>query len=258
MKTVTVKEVKIEKVCRNAATQARERIDPAIVEDYAAAMRRGDVFPPILLFGDGEKYFIGDGHHRFDAAVVAEWLTVRAEVRPGGEREALLYAVGANDAHGLRRTNADKRRAVALLLADAEWGKLSDRKIARLCRVTHPFVAQVRRSASGNGYHPSLLYTERAARIGLRVRETRRAAERCSRASLNHAIEAGRALAEAKALVPAGKWLAWLDKNFDGGRQIAKEYIRLYQGRNVLEGAEEGANAFLASVLAQISMEGQP
>ena len=38
-----------------------------------------------------------------------------AEVRPGTQRDALLYAISANSAHGLARTQADKRKAVALL-----------------------------------------------------------------------------------------------------------------------------------------------
>ena len=34
----------------------------------------------------------------------------------------VLYAVGANAKHGLRRTNADKRKAIGLVLADPEGG----------------------------------------------------------------------------------------------------------------------------------------
>jgi len=33
----------------------------------------------------------------------------------------LLYAVGSNATHGLRRSNADKRRAAQMLLEDPEW-----------------------------------------------------------------------------------------------------------------------------------------
>ena len=36
----------------------------------------------------------------------------------GGLRDAILFSVGANAAHGLRRTNADKRRTVLLLWED--------------------------------------------------------------------------------------------------------------------------------------------
>jgi hypothetical protein len=56
----------------------------------------------------------------------------------------VLYSVGANAHHGLRRTNADKRRAVEMLLRDEEWRGWSDREIARRCAVTHPFVGKIR------------------------------------------------------------------------------------------------------------------
>src|SRR5260370_21587031 len=75
-----------------------------------------------------------------------------ADVRPGTERDALLFSISCNGAHGLPRTNADKHKAVTLLLADAEWNQWSDREIARRCQASHVFVHQVRRSASGNGY----------------------------------------------------------------------------------------------------------
>jgi hypothetical protein len=59
---------------------------------------------------------------------------------------AVLFSISCNGAHGLPRTNADKRKAVTLLLADAEWSPWSDRKIARRCQVSHEFVHQLRRS----------------------------------------------------------------------------------------------------------------
>jgi hypothetical protein len=52
------------------------------------------------------------------------------------QRDALLYSISSNAEHGLPRSNADKRKAVRLLLADAEWGKWSDRESARRCQVS--------------------------------------------------------------------------------------------------------------------------
>src|ERR1700756_122323 len=49
-------------------------------------------------------------------------------------------------AHGLKRTNADKRRAVETLLRDDEWSKWSDREISRQCGVGNKFVGDVRAS----------------------------------------------------------------------------------------------------------------
>jgi branched-chain amino acid transport system substrate-binding protein len=43
--------------------------------------------------------------------------------------DAILYSVGANEMHGLRHTNEDKRRAVLTLLNDPGWSKWSDPEI---------------------------------------------------------------------------------------------------------------------------------
>jgi hypothetical protein len=63
-------------------------------------------------------------------------------VRKGTRLDAITFGFKANDRHGLRRTNADKRYAVALALR--EFGELSDRAIAEICGVGHQLVADVR------------------------------------------------------------------------------------------------------------------
>jgi hypothetical protein len=69
---------------------------------------------------------------------------IEADVRPGSRRDAVLFSAGANASHGLRRTNDDKRRAVLILLDDAEWGAWSDREIARRCGVDNKTVSSLR------------------------------------------------------------------------------------------------------------------
>lgn len=61
------------------------------------------------------------------------------------EYDAALHAAGANTAHGLRRTRADKHRAVSLLLRDKEWAARSDREIAQRCGVSARYVSKLRR-----------------------------------------------------------------------------------------------------------------
>jgi DNA N-6-adenine-methyltransferase (Dam) len=53
--------------------------------------------------------------------------------------------LGTNATHGLRRTNADKRRAVETLLRDEEWSKWSNREIARKCFVSSDLVDRIRK-----------------------------------------------------------------------------------------------------------------
>jgi hypothetical protein len=66
-------------------------------------------------------------------------------VHLGGLRDAILHSAGANSDHGVRRTNADKRRAVMLLLKDPEWSQWSDREIARRCAVATDTVSRYRK-----------------------------------------------------------------------------------------------------------------
>ena len=103
-----------------------------------------DNLPPIKVYCDGDNNFLADGFHRFAAAQQLKKLRVSVEVEKGTKRDALLYALGANRAHGLRRSNADKRRAVETVLADEQWAKWSDRKVAEVAGVSHIFVASIR------------------------------------------------------------------------------------------------------------------
>lgn len=132
------------KIRCDGGTQPREAIDEAVVAEYAERLADGDEFPPVTVFYDGSAYWLADGFHRIAAHEDAGREQIAADVRQGTRRDAVLHSVGANGAHGLPRTNADKRRAVVVLLNDEEWGGWSDREIARRCRVGHPFVAKVR------------------------------------------------------------------------------------------------------------------
>lgn len=128
-----------------ADTQSRVALCKETIALYAQAVRDGVELPPIDVFFDGAEYFIGDGWHRAYAWLDAEIANVPVTMHSGGQRDALLFAAGANKTHGLNRTNADKRRAVEIMLRDAEWSEWSDRKIADHCGVGHPLVADVRR-----------------------------------------------------------------------------------------------------------------
>lgn len=123
-------------------TQIRAKIDEEAVDEYAAAMREGAQFPPIVIFWDGRNYHLADGFHRVMAAKRNGFKDILAEVHQGTKADALQYALAANTIHGIRRTNADKRRSVELALA--EWPNLSTSEIARMCSVSRPQVDAVR------------------------------------------------------------------------------------------------------------------
>jgi hypothetical protein len=128
----------------DCGTQARTGLNDATVAEYADALLTGAEFPPAVVFVHEGKVVLVDGFHRFHAHMAAGRVDMSCQVHAGTLRDAVLYAVGANGTHGLRRTRDDKRRAVRMLLEDAEWGQWSDREIAKRCDVTHPFVGALR------------------------------------------------------------------------------------------------------------------
>lgn len=134
----------------DAGTQPRAKLDDSTVANYAERMRDGVRFPPVVVFHDGTDYILADGFHRIAAARLNGAAAIPADVRQGTVRDAILYSVGANAAHGLPRSNDDKRRAVLRLLEDGEWGQWSDREIARRTATSHTFVANLRENLTGN------------------------------------------------------------------------------------------------------------
>ena len=109
-------------------------------------MRDGVIFPPVVIFYDGQTRWLAEGFHRIAAAKQAGFTSISVTVIEGNERDAMLHSLGSNADHGKRRTNADKRYVVETMLKDDQWSAWSDREIGERCKVTHPFVAGIRKS----------------------------------------------------------------------------------------------------------------
>ena len=157
----------------NMDVRARVTLCGGVVSEYAEAMTKKASFPPVVAFNDGKALWLADGHHRVEAARHAGHTKVCAEVRTGDRRDALLYACGANAAHGVRRTNADKRRAVKLILKDPEWRRWSNREVARRCVVDEGLVRQVRAKLSADD--PQMAPAQRLVRRGTAIYSQRSA-----------------------------------------------------------------------------------
>ena len=149
----------------DGGTQARYQLYDEIVDDYAEDIKQGTVYPPIVVFFDGQEYWLADGFHRVAARKKLNQKKVSAEVHLGTRRDAVLYACGANATHGLRRTNADKRRAVERLLRDEEWSQWSDREIARKALVSQPFVSKLRGEVSSTELASKIRTVERGGTV---------------------------------------------------------------------------------------------
>lgn len=137
--------LKLSEIPTTAGTQIRASINKEALDEYAEAMKDAtNKFPPVVVFHDGNRYILADGFHRVLAATRNGFRDIVAEVRKGAKSDALKYALSANAAHGIQRTNLDKRRSAEMALH--EWPNLSDVELGRICAVSHTFVADVRRS----------------------------------------------------------------------------------------------------------------
>jgi transposase-like protein len=114
----------------DGGTQPRAALDQETVNEYRVAMQDGVEFPPVEIMYDGEHYWLVDGFHRVKAAHLAGLARINANVTGGTRAEAVWASFAANKAHGLRRSNADKQRAVEAALKHEKGAKLSNRQLA--------------------------------------------------------------------------------------------------------------------------------
>ena len=158
----------VEKIRIDCGTQSREKIDQQVVSDYAVALKEGAKFPAVVVFHDGLEYYLADGFHRYLSHVQAGRSEIEAEVKNGTLRDAILYSLSANDSHGLRRTNADKRKSVMTLLEDEEWKQWSSSEISRSCKVSTVFVIKIRNAL---GDKPEVVKINRNGKVEERKSE---------------------------------------------------------------------------------------
>ena len=69
---------------------------------------------------------------------------INVDVEPGTREDAQWYAYSANKAHGLRRSNDDKARAIKLALVHPKGAELGDSKVAEHVGVSVPTVSKYR------------------------------------------------------------------------------------------------------------------
>jgi hypothetical protein len=163
---MSIEELSLTSLKINGGTQLREAISEETVSEYADALRDGAVFPPVVVVRDGASLWLVDGFHRFHAHRRCGRETIAADVREGTLRDAVLHSLSANVEHGLRRTNADKRKAVLTMLTnklvatDDRGNPWSNREVARRCSVSLDLVNRVRDSLNESFSEP--MQTDRA------------------------------------------------------------------------------------------------
>lgn len=184
--------------------QPRVELDRETVSDYADAVRRGDEFPPVVVFKDTDGVnWLADGFHRFHAHVEAQAEYIAVDIKEGTYRDARFYAIRANAKNARRYTNADKRKIALTLLSDPEMRRLTNAAIAEDIAVgafTAAFFGSVRTEwESQNGLGNPI----RACRDGRELNTTRHVGPKKSAGSLLDAINFVMPAVSKKDFVPA-------------------------------------------------------
>lgn len=145
--TGTVK-LNINQIRTDGGTQPRAGLNVEIVKEYKHDMENGDRFPPLQVMYDGEHYWLYDGFHRLAAMQEMHHAyyagPVEVTVHQGTLADAQWQSFAVNKGHGLRRTNADKERAVKAALRHPNGAQMSNSAIARHVGVDDKTVAVYR------------------------------------------------------------------------------------------------------------------
>jgi len=137
-----MQEILIANIRTDGGVQSRVAIDAKYVDELAEQIKAGIKLPPVDVYKDSTGTWMADGFHRLRAHEAAGRPNIRAEIHKGGKAEAAWHSCGANTAHGLRRTNADKQRSVEMALK--LHPENSDRMIAEHVGITEPTVKAAR------------------------------------------------------------------------------------------------------------------
>jgi len=156
MSAAPVIQLPISQIRLDGGTQPRTALDFDAVEDYAEAVGAGAKFPPVVVYHDGEHYWLADGFHRLKAAFAAGFDTIACELRQGTLEDARWHSFSANKTNGLRRTNEDKQRAVRAALLHPRAAAMSNNAIARHVGVDEATVRNWRARLSASSELPKM------------------------------------------------------------------------------------------------------
>jgi hypothetical protein len=141
-----MKKLSLDAIRLDGGTQARVALNNDVVEEYAAHLKEGDVFPAVTVFHDGSDHWLADGFHRYMAHKNTGATEIDCDIRVGTLEDAKLHAYGANGRRGLSLSREDKRRIILLMLQHEEWNKWSNTEIAKHVGVSSMTVGRVKSS----------------------------------------------------------------------------------------------------------------
>jgi hypothetical protein len=127
----------------DANTQMRVAQSAKTVDEYVDTLAK---LPPITVFHIDGEYILADGFHRLAAYKKAGQDSIPCFVKEGTLDDAREFACCANQEHGLRRNDYDKRKAVEEFFKIPGRDALTNSEAARRLGFSTPFVKNIRDS----------------------------------------------------------------------------------------------------------------
>jgi len=97
------------------------------------------------------------------------------------------------------------------------------------------------------------IVTNTLDKLASEINKEARLAEQHAMQAVNHALNAGRLLTEAKEQCPHGQWLPWMAENFEGSARTAQGYMRLFEHRDVLANTQRVAHLSVRDALKMLA-----
>lgn len=183
--------VTIDQLIRDEDLQQRVHgTDDAVTTEYKNDLLSGAEFPDVIAFQTPDKeLLLADGFKRVAAHEQAGMSEIAVRIYKGTRDDAIWYSCSANKAHGQRRSNDDKRKAVQSALLIESKRSMSDRAIAEHCGTSPAMVGSIRQRMVADGHIPAT--TERTSADGKKVVVDKAASDK--RATAGKASAAARA-----------------------------------------------------------------
>jgi hypothetical protein len=144
-----MKKLNLNVIRLDGGTQAREKLNQEVVQEYSEHMKEGDLFPPVVVFHDGADYWLADGYHRYFATKANGLVSIECDVKTGTLDDAFLYAVSTEanggNKRGLSMTAADYRKAILTMFRHPKWKEWTNAAIAKHVGVSKMTVGRVKK-----------------------------------------------------------------------------------------------------------------
>lgn len=158
----TTAELALALIVVDESIQPRVELDEGHILDLVEAYEQSQPVTAATVWKIGDLYKLAEGFHRVAAMTRLKYASAEFYVKEGTEEECALNALCSNRNHGLKRSSADKRRCVSLLLKLNP--AFSSPKVAEMAGVGANLVLDVRKKLEERAEIPKV--EEREGRDG--------------------------------------------------------------------------------------------